>query len=41
MTVNDFVKQTRPLLERTEFESNNKIRQNILNIRKGSLRRKK
>jgi len=35
LSLQDFVKKTRPLIERSEFESQNKVRQNIRNIRNG------
>ena len=35
LSLQDFLKKTRPLIERSEFESQNKVRQNIRNLRNG------
>jgi len=36
LSLEDFVKKTRPLIERSDLESQNKVRQNILSIKNGN-----
>ena len=36
LSVNDFVRKTRPVIERHEFESSNMVRENMKNLRNTS-----